>query len=153
MTAPTDKGPAIELIGLTKRFGRTLAVDRLSLTIPRGSVFGLLGPNGAGKSTTIKMLMGMLAPTDGQARVLGIDVAADPVEVKQRVGYVPETHQHLSLDARRRSARFLQVVFPLVERSDLPGDGRVVRLGLGEKGQASLEGDAGEAGAFVGGRP
>ena len=92
MNAPTDKGPAIELIGLTRRFGRTLAVDRLSLTIPRGSVFGLLGPNGAGKSTTIKMLMGMLAPTEGQARVLGIDVAADPVEIKQRVGYVPETH-------------------------------------------------------------
>jgi ABC-2 type transport system ATP-binding protein len=92
MTASTDTGPAIELIGLTKRFGRTLAVDRLSLTIPRGSVFGLLGPNGAGKSTTIRMLMGMLAPTEGQARVLGIDVTADPVEIKQRVGYVPETH-------------------------------------------------------------
>lgn len=92
MTASTETGPALELIGLTKRFGRTLAVDRLSLTIPRGSVFGLLGPNGAGKSTIIRMLMGMLAPTDGQARVLGIDVAVDPVEVKQRVGYVPETH-------------------------------------------------------------
>jgi ABC-2 type transport system ATP-binding protein len=92
MIASTETGPALELVGLTKRFGRTLAVDRLSLTIPRGSVFGLLGPNGAGKSTTIRMLMGMLAPSDGQARVLGIDVAADPVEVKQRVGYVPETH-------------------------------------------------------------
>jgi len=92
MIASTETGPALELIGLTKRFGRTLAVDRLSLTIPRGSVFGLLGPNGAGKSTTIRMLMGMLAPTEGQARVLGIDVTADPVEIKQRVGYVPETH-------------------------------------------------------------
>ena len=92
MIAPTQDGPAVELVGLTKRFGRTLAVDNLSLTIPRGSTFGLLGPNGAGKSTTIKMLMGMLAPTAGQARLLGIDVAADPTEIKQRVGYVPETH-------------------------------------------------------------
>ena len=92
MTTPSQDGPAIELVGLTKRFGRTLAVNNLSLTIPRGSTFGLLGPNGAGKSTTIKMLMGMLSITAGEARVLGIDVAADPVQVKQRVGYVPETH-------------------------------------------------------------
>ena len=67
-------------------------MNNLSLKIPRGSTFGLIGPNGAGKSTTIKMLMGMLSITAGEARVLGIDVAADPVEVKQRVGYVPETH-------------------------------------------------------------
>jgi ABC-2 type transport system ATP-binding protein len=77
---------------LTKRFGRTVAVNELSLAIPRGSTFGLLGPNGAGKSTTIKMLMGVLSPTGGEARVLGIDVRRDPVRVKQRVGYVPEAH-------------------------------------------------------------
>jgi len=77
---------------LTKRFGPTLAVNNLSLSIPRGSTFGLLGPNGAGKSTTIKMLMGTLSSTAGQARVLGIDVADDPTEIKQRVGYVPEMH-------------------------------------------------------------
>ena len=92
MSSPAQNTPAIELIGLTKRFGRTLAVNNLTLNIPRGSTFGLIGPNGAGKSTTIKMLMGMLSITAGEARVLGIDVAADPVEVKQRVGYVPETH-------------------------------------------------------------
>jgi ABC-2 type transport system ATP-binding protein len=92
MTIPSPGGPAIELVGLTKHFGRTPAVNDLSLTIPRGGAFGLIGPNGAGKSTTIKMLMGMLSITSGSARVLGVDVAADPVEVKQRVGYVPETH-------------------------------------------------------------
>jgi ABC-2 type transport system ATP-binding protein len=93
---PTGKtetaGPAIETVGLTKRFGRTLAVDNLSLRIPRGSTFGLLGPNGAGKSTTIKMLMGMLSISAGSARVLGLDAAADSVRVRARVGYVPETH-------------------------------------------------------------
>ena len=92
MTTPAQDGPAIELVGLTKRFGRTLAVNNLSLKIPRGSTFGLIGPNGAGKSTTIKMLMGMLSITAGEARVLGIGLTTDPVEVKQRVGYVPETH-------------------------------------------------------------
>jgi ABC-2 type transport system ATP-binding protein len=83
---------ALELMGLSKRFGKTWAVDNLSLEIPRGSTFGLIGPNGAGKSTTIKMLMGMLRPTRGWAVVLGLDVLDQPVEVKQRVGYVPETH-------------------------------------------------------------
>jgi ABC-2 type transport system ATP-binding protein len=92
MNTPTQSGPAIEMVGLTKRFGRTLAVDGLTLAIPRGSAFGLLGPNGAGKSTTIRMLLGVLSPTHGDARVLGIDVGRDAVEVKQRVGYVPETH-------------------------------------------------------------
>lgn len=92
MTTGANNDAAIELVGLTKRFGRTLAVDNLSLRIARGSTFGLIGPNGAGKSTTIKMLMGMLRPTAGEARVLGMDVFADPVAVKQRVGYVPETH-------------------------------------------------------------
>ena len=92
MTSPTQDVSAIELFHLTKRFGRTLAVNDLSLVIPRGSTFGLLGPNGAGKSTTIKMLMGMLSITSGKAHVLGIDVDADPVQIKQRVGYVPETH-------------------------------------------------------------
>ena len=92
MTTRADNDPAIELVGLTKRFGRTLAVDDLSLQVARGSTFGLIGPNGAGKTATIKMLMGMLSPTAGKARVLGMDVFADPVRVKQRVGYVPETH-------------------------------------------------------------
>jgi len=92
MTISVGNAPAIETFHLTKRFGRTLAVNDLSLTIPRGSTYGLLGPNGAGKSTTIKMLMGMLPPTSGAPRVLGIDVREDAVQVKQRVGYVPEAH-------------------------------------------------------------
>jgi ABC-2 type transport system ATP-binding protein len=88
----TGDGPAIELSGVSKRFGRTLAVDNLSLTIARGSTFGLLGPNGAGKSTTIKMLMGMLSITAGEVRVLDLDVSRSATSVKQFVGYVPETH-------------------------------------------------------------
>jgi ABC-2 type transport system ATP-binding protein len=83
---------AIELAGLTKKFGSTIAVDDLSLSVKRGSTFGLIGPNGAGKSTTIKMLMGLLSPTAGSVHVLGRDVGEAPVDVKQLVGYVPEQH-------------------------------------------------------------
>ncbi|HLJ12286.1 MAG TPA: ABC transporter ATP-binding protein, partial [Planctomycetaceae bacterium] len=92
MTPPPSAAPAIELIGVTKRYGETAAVDNVTLTIPTGTVFGLIGPNGAGKSTTIRMLMGMLAPSAGQIRVLGIDVAADAAQIRRRVGYVPERH-------------------------------------------------------------
>jgi ABC-2 type transport system ATP-binding protein len=92
MTHSSSDGPAIELLGLTKAFGHAVAVNDLSLKIARGSTFGLLGPNGAGKSTTIKMLMGMLSITAGEARVLGVDVAQDPTAVKDLVGYVPETY-------------------------------------------------------------
>jgi ABC-2 type transport system ATP-binding protein len=92
MSTDPSSQPAIETIGLTKRFGRKAAVDGLTLRIPEGSTFGFIGPNGAGKTTTIKMLMGMLRPTAGEARVLGIDVTARPEKMKQRVGYVPELH-------------------------------------------------------------
>ena len=92
MSSIADTRPAIEVVGLTKRFGRTTAVDDLSMRIAPGSTFGLIGPNGAGKTTTIKMLMGILRPTAGHAYVLGNEVLAEPLAVKQRVGYVPETH-------------------------------------------------------------
>src|SRR3989304_4765471 len=83
---------AIETVGLTKRYGPKEAVSDLTLRIPRGSAFGFIGPNGAGKSTTIRMLLGMLRPSAGEARVLGYDPVRDHVAVKQRVGYVPELH-------------------------------------------------------------
>jgi ABC-2 type transport system ATP-binding protein len=84
---------------LTRAFDRKLAVDRLDLEVPRGCFFAFLGPNGAGKSTTIRMLCGMLRPTAGEARVLGIDPAEDPVGVKRVLGILPEeihTYERLS---------------------------------------------------------
>ena len=81
---------AIETFGLRREFGNMVAVDDLDLTVETGTFFGFLGPNGAGKSTTIKMLTGLLAPTSGTARILGFDVASDPVEAKRRMGVVPE---------------------------------------------------------------
>src|SRR6476469_8698148 len=81
---------AVETFSLVKQFGTFVAVDHIDLYIKRGSFFGFLGPNGAGKSTTIKMLTGLLAPTSGRLRVLGRDISEEPIEVKQRIGVVPE---------------------------------------------------------------
>jgi ABC-2 type transport system ATP-binding protein len=81
---------AVETANLVRRFQDFVAVDNLNLRVRRGSFFGFLGPNGAGKSTTIKMLTGLLAPTNGQIRVLGRDLAVEPLEVKRRIGVVPE---------------------------------------------------------------
>jgi ABC-2 type transport system ATP-binding protein len=80
----------IETYGLTKHYGRFVAVDSLDLTIRRGEVYGLLGPNGSGKTTTILMLIGLTDPTAGRVRVLGFDPTRRPLEVKARVGYLPD---------------------------------------------------------------
>jgi ABC-2 type transport system ATP-binding protein len=80
----------IELKELTKTYGRYLAVDRLNLSIPKGEIFGFIGPNGAGKTTTIKMMGGILAPTEGSIRIAGIDMAVEPEEAKRKVGFIPD---------------------------------------------------------------
>src|SRR5581483_7562189 len=75
---------------LTKRYGDLVAVDRLTFEVRAGEVYGLLGPNGAGKTTTILMLLGLSEPTAGEARVVGLDPSRHPLEVKRRVGYLPD---------------------------------------------------------------
>ena len=86
----TAVAPAIETFNLVRRFGDFTAVDHVNLRVSRGQFFGFLGPNGAGKSTTIKMLTGLLAPSSGTSRVLGFDIEREPMEVKRRIGVVPE---------------------------------------------------------------
>ncbi len=81
---------AVETHALSRTFGTKRAVDGIDLKVPAGSFYGFLGPNGAGKSTTIKCLTGLLRPSGGDMRILGIDPLADPVEIKRRVGVVPE---------------------------------------------------------------
>jgi ABC-2 type transport system ATP-binding protein len=82
----SDTTPALQLEGLTKRFGATVAVDALDLTVPSGSFYGLVGPNGAGKTTTLSMATGLLRPDAGRAVVQGVDVWRDPVAAKRLVG-------------------------------------------------------------------
>src|SRR5213594_1102283 len=81
---------AIDTEDLTRRFGDLVAVDGIDLRVAAGQFFGFLGPNGAGKSTTIKILTGLLAPTSGSMQLLGLDFAANPIEVKRQIGVVPE---------------------------------------------------------------
>src|SRR5580658_3102772 len=81
---------AIETTALTRRFGDFAAVQDVNLWVDAGQFFGFLGPNGAGKSTTIKMLTGLLAPTSGSIRILGIDLTANSAEIKRQIGVVPE---------------------------------------------------------------
>ncbi|HET7755184.1 MAG TPA: ABC transporter ATP-binding protein [Anaeromyxobacteraceae bacterium] len=83
-------GAAIETVDLTRRFGRFVAVDRVSFSVERGEIFGYLGANGAGKSTTIRMLIGLLAPSAGEARVAGHDVRTAPEQVKRAIGYMSQ---------------------------------------------------------------
>src|SRR4029077_1317106 len=80
---------AIETHELQRQFGEFRAVDGIDLAVPKGSLYGFLGPNGAGKSTTIKCLTGLLRPSGGSIRILGIDPWVDPLAVKRQVGVVP----------------------------------------------------------------
>lgn len=80
----------IAVANLTKRYGNILAVDRLNLSIEKGEIFGFIGPNGAGKTTTIRMLAGVLGPTEGTVRIGGISMATDPEGAKRIIGFIPD---------------------------------------------------------------
>ena len=103
--------PLIEVRHLSKRYGETTVVDDASFTVNGGEIFGLLGPNGAGKTTTILMLLGLTEISSGQARVLGHDPEREPLAVKRRVGYLPDSvgfYDHLTgLDNLRYTARLM----------------------------------------------
>ena len=90
LNASSTPSLAVETHDLVRTFGGFTAVDHVNLNVSRGSFFGFLGPNGAGKSTTIKMLTGLLAPTSGKVRILGLDIEKEPLEVRRRIGVVPE---------------------------------------------------------------
>ena len=80
----------IRLTGLTKRYGEFTAVNAINLDVPQGELFGFLGPNGAGKTTTLRMIAGILRPTEGRVEIAGIDVEADPIAAKMRLGFIPD---------------------------------------------------------------
>src|SRR5579862_8811097 len=84
------RGPAVHIENLVKRFGDFVAVDKVSLDVAPGEIFGFLGPNGAGKSTTIRILCGLMLPSSGSATVGGFDVASQPEDVKHNIGYMSQ---------------------------------------------------------------
>jgi ABC-2 type transport system ATP-binding protein len=99
--------PVIEVTGLTKTYGDVTAVNRVSLSVRKGELFGLLGPNGSGKTTMIKCLTGQLKPTGGEIRVMGIDAVAEPVRVRELVGITPEQETPPSFLTAEEYLRFV----------------------------------------------
>ena len=123
----------IEANGLTKNYGSAVAVDHVSFSVGRGEIFGLLGPNGAGKTTTILMMLGLTDISAGEVRVLGFNPAREPLSVKRRVGYLPDTvgfYDNLTAaDNLRYTARLIG--FRLAEREKRIADA-LDRVGLAE---------------------
>ena len=99
--------PTVSTENLTRRFGDLVAVEDVNLKVAPGQFFGFLGPNGAGKSTTIKMLTGLLAPTSGRIKILGLDLVSNMVEVKRQIGVVPEG---MALFGRLTGSEYLNFV-------------------------------------------
>lgn len=123
-------GNIIDLVDLTKKYGSFTAVDQLNLTIRKGEIFGLLGPNGAGKSTTILMMLGLTEPTSGSAAICGIDPTTHPIEVKKKIGYLPEDvgfyynlsgAENLTYTARLNGMSTRQASLKVVELLNLVG--------------------------------
>jgi ABC-2 type transport system ATP-binding protein len=112
-----DAAPAIETRELRKEYGRIVALDGLTMTVPRGEVFGFLGPNGAGKTTSVKLLLGLSRPTAGEGRVLGAPLGA--LETRQRIGYLPELFRYQGwMTAREVLALHCELArIPAAERS------------------------------------
>ncbi len=105
-------GPAIETVGLIKRYGDVEALGGLDLEVPRGSVFGFLGPNGAGKTTAMRLLGGLARPTAGRARVLGFDVVTESLEIRRRIGYLAQLPRFYDELTPRETLRFARGFFP-----------------------------------------
>ncbi|NHN60950.1 MULTISPECIES: ABC transporter ATP-binding protein [Halorussus] len=127
---------AIEIDGVTKRYGDVVAVRDLSFEVEEGEVFGFLGPNGAGKSTTINMLLDFVRPTDGEVRILGRDVREEGVAVRERLGVLPEG---FSVYDRLTGRQHLEFAIESKEADDDP-DAILDRVGLGDAGDRKAGG-------------
>jgi ABC-2 type transport system ATP-binding protein len=138
----------LETMGLTKYYGGRLAVDHLDLKVPRGCICGFLGRNGAGKTTAIKMLLGLLEPTAGSARVLGCDATALTPSVRQRIGYVTEGHRLFRWMSIGRLEAFQKAFYPkqwdgrffaeMIEYFGLSTKQKIKDLSNGQRAQVSL---------------
>ncbi len=137
----------VEVRGLSRRFGRTLALDGVDLEIPRGAVFGLVGENGAGKTTLIKHMLGLLKAQSGTVRVFGRDPVLDPVGVLGRVGYLSEDRDLPDWMTLGELLRYLRAFYPgwddafadgLRERFDLDPGARIKGLSQGQRARTCL---------------
>ena len=133
--AETDPEAPLVTRRLTKKYGTLTAVDRLDLEVRRGEIFGLLGQNGAGKTTTILMLLGLTEPTAGEARVVGLDPARRPREVKRRVGYLPDAVGFYDDLSGRANLRYTANLNGLNGRAaEAAIDAVLLQVGLADRG-------------------
>jgi ABC-2 type transport system ATP-binding protein len=148
-----SRGAVIRTQELTKLYGRQVAVSKLSLEVPEGSVFGLLGENGAGKTTTIQSLLGLVQPSSGRVEVLGMDPMRQGLDIRRQVGYVPEVpalYDWMTVreigwfasgfhpDPRRGAAGFQARYAELTQGFDLPDKKKVRELSKGMRAKVSL---------------
>ncbi len=138
---------AIETKGLTKRFGKTVAVKDLHLSVPAGSIFAFLGPNGAGKTTTIKTLMNIMMPTEGSSEVLGVDSAKLGCDQFGQIGYVSENQEMPEWMSVERFLNYCKAMYPawddefcndLIKQFNLPMKQKIKSLSRGMKMKAAL---------------
>ena len=129
----------IEAVGLTKRYGATVAVDHIDFAVGAGEIVGILGPNGSGKTTTILMLLGLTEPSEGRAEVAGFDPLREPLEVKRRVGYLPDqVGFYDSLSARDNLAYTARLAGLPRREIDARFAAAMERVGLAEFGRARV---------------
>lgn len=138
---------AISINRLTKRYGKNRGIDQVSLTVAQGECFGFIGPNGAGKSTTIRTLLGLIRPTSGEARVLGLDIRRDTRQILARVGYLPSeavfypgmrVREVLTLSAQLQGRRCDQLADQLCQRLQLDPSRRVEELSFGNRKKVGI---------------
>jgi ABC-2 type transport system ATP-binding protein len=139
--------PAISVYSVTKQFGKKAALNGLELSIPKGSVYAVLGRNGAGKSTLMQLLLGLLEPTSGTMSVLGLDPVKDCIELRRRVGYIPERLPMYEWMTIAEILRFVAAQYPvwsttteaeLVAKFRLPIDQRIRTLSRGQRALLTL---------------
>jgi len=130
---------AIDVHGLTKRFGRKTAVDSVDIAVPEGQVWGFLGPNGSGKTTTIRMLCGLLKPDAGSGTCLGYDIRSQTESIKRNVGYMTQRFSFWEDLSIRENLEFVARIYEIRERKQKI-DATLARLGLGQR-QDQLAGE------------
>jgi ABC-2 type transport system ATP-binding protein len=123
---------AIDVKGLTKRFGAKVAVDHIDIAVPKGQVWGFLGPNGSGKTTTIRMLCGLLTADDGSGTCLGLDIRTQPEEIKRQVGYMTQRFSFWEDLSIRENLEFVARLYELKDRKARV-DKSLEKLGLAER--------------------
>jgi ABC-2 type transport system ATP-binding protein len=126
--------PAIHVDNLTKRFGNKTVVDKLTLTVNRGDIFGFLGPNGSGKTTSIRLLCGLLTPDEGTGQCLGYDIFTQSQQIKRNVGYMTQRFSFYEDLSIRENLEFIARIYQMKNRKQAV-DGALMRLGLGDRQQ------------------